>query len=172
MASDSLSGFIVMIISPVSICLALANCIRQKTPYCMMMLDIDHFKNVNDTFGHDMGDVVLQRIADVLREAHRDSDIIARYGGEEFIVFLNNTDAAGAIIAAERIRTCVEQAVIMAGETQVPVTISLGISATQNGDIYAMTKEADIALYHSKANGRNRATLFTEEMRNEAGPEA
>ena len=147
--------------------MALANCIRQKTPYCVIMLDIDHFKHVNDTFGHDMGEVVLQRVADVLNKAHRDSDIIARYGGEEFIAFLNNTDIEGAKIAAERIRSSVEQAVIMAGDTQVPITVSLGITGTQSGDILSMTKEADIALYHSKENGRNRATVFTQEMKGE-----
>ena len=147
--------------------MALANCVRQKSPYCVMMLDIDHFKHVNDTFGHDMGDVVLQRVADVLNKTHRDSDIIARYGGEEFIVFLSNTDAENAKIAAERIRSGVEKAVIMAGETQVPITISLGISATQNGDISAMTKEADIALYYSKENGRNRVTVYTKDMKEE-----
>ena len=114
-----------------------------------------------------MGDIVLQRVADVLKKTHRDSDVIARYGGEEFIAFLTNADAQGAKIAAERIRTAVEKAVIMAGDTQVPITISLGISTTQNGDIFAMTKEADIALYHSKENGRNQATIFTEEMRTE-----
>lgn len=149
--------------------MVLANCIRQHSPYCMMMLDIDHFKKVNDTYGHDMGDVVLKNVANILNQAHRDSDIIARYGGEEFIVFLSNTDVEGAKIAAERIRSSVEKAVIMAGETQVPVTISLGITNSQNGDIYAMTKEADIALYHSKENGRNQATVFTEDMRGEEG---
>ena len=150
--------------------MALANCIRQKIPYSMMMLDIDHFKNVNDTYGHDMGDVVLKNIAAVLRQTGRDSDIIARYGGEEFIIFLNNTDIEGAKIAAERIRAAVEQTVITTenGE-RIPVTISLGVTNTQNGDIYAMAKEADIALYHSKENGRNQATVFTEEMRNETG---
>ena len=147
--------------------MSLANCIRQKAPYCMMMLDIDHFKHVNDTFGHDTGDIVLQKIADVLRQTHRDSDVIARFGGEEFIAFLSNTDVEGAKIAAERIRSAVEKAVIMVDDKQIPVTISLGISATQNGDIYAMTKEADIALYHSKEAGRNRATVFSEEMRQE-----
>ena len=147
--------------------MALANCVRQKSPYCVMMLDIDHFKHVNDTFGHDMGDVVLQKVADVLNKTHRDSDIIARYGGEEFIVFLSNTDVENAKIAAERIRSGVEKAVIMAGETQVPITISLGISATQNGDISAMTKEADIALYYSKENGRNRVTVYTKDMKEE-----
>ena len=149
--------------------MALANCVRQKIPYSMMMLDIDHFKRVNDTFGHDVGDIVLQRVADILNQVHRDSDIIARYGGEEFIVFLSNTDVEGAKIAAERIRSAIEKAVIMAGDTQVPVTISLGITNTQKGDITAMTKEADIALYHSKENGRNQATVFAEEMRGEEG---
>ena len=144
--------------------MALANCIRQKSPYSMMMLDIDHFKKVNDTYGHDVGDIVLKNIAHILDQTHRDSDIVARFGGEEFIVFLSNTDASGAMIAAERIRSAVEKAVITAGEQQIPVTISLGITNTQNGDIYAMTKEADIALYHSKENGRNQATLYTPEM--------
>lgn len=145
--------------------MALANCVRQKIPYSIMMLDIDHFKNVNDTFGHDIGDLVLKRVADVLNKTHRDSDIIARYGGEEFIIFLSNTDISGAKIAAERIRSAVEQAVIMAGDTRVSVTISLGITNTQNGDIASMTKQADIALYHSKENGRNQATVFTEDMK-------
>ena len=149
--------------------MALATCIRQKMPYSIMMLDIDHFKNVNDTFGHDMGDEVLKCVADTLDKTRRDSDIVARYGGEEFIVFLNNADARGAQIAAERIRKAVEDAVIMAGDTRVPVTISLGITNTQSGDIFAMTKEADIALYHSKENGRNQATLFTEDMRKDEG---
>ena len=146
---------------------ALANCIRQEIPYSMMMLDIDHFKHVNDTFGHDIGDVVLQRIAGILNKTHRDSDIVARYGGEEFIVFLSNADKKGAKIAAERIRSEVEKAVITAGDTQVPVTISIGITSTQNKDISAMAKEADIALYHSKENGRNQVTVFTDSMQGE-----
>lgn len=149
--------------------MALANCIRQKQPYGVIMMDIDHFKHVNDTFGHDTGDIVLKQVAEVLNKTHRESDVIARYGGEEFIVFLSNTDVEGAKIAAERIRLAVEQMVIIMGETKIPITISLGISVTQNGDIYAMTKEADIALYHSKENGRNQITVFTEDMRTEEG---
>ena len=114
-------------------------------------------------------DVVLKKIANVLNETHRDSDIIARFGGEEFIVFLSDTDVEGAKVAAERIRSAVEQAVIMTGNTRIPITISLGITSSQSGDIHGMTKEADIALYHSKEGGRNRATVFVESMREEEG---
>ena len=151
--------------------MALANCIRQKIPYCMLMLDIDHFKKVNDTYGHDAGDDVLKHVANVLNKTHREADIVARFGGEEFVVFLNNADVEGAKIAAERIRTAVEKEVIMVGDTQVPITISLGISASQNGDIYAMIKEADIALYHSKETGRNRTSVFSEGMKEKGAAE-
>ena len=137
---------------------------RTGNPFSVIMLDIDHFKNINDTYGHDAGDVVLKHLAEVMQKTMRQSDIIARFGGEEFIIFLMNTPPEEGLVAANKLREAIEKEMFISGTTQIPVTISLGVSSSQKSDITALAKEADLALYHSKEHGRNQATLYTANM--------
>lgn len=136
---------------------------REQTPYCVIMLDIDHFKNINDTYGHDAGDVVLKNLAQIMKQTLRKSDIIARWGGEEFIVFLQSTTPQQAVAPANKLRQAVENSPIVVGNQTIHFTISLGISLNQTPDITALQKEADLALYTSKESGRNQATLYAQE---------
>ena len=133
---------------------------RYGTPLSLILLDVDHFKRYNDTFGHPAGDELLKQIARILKRAARASDIVARYGGEEFILILPNTDVTGARTIAERLR--LQIAAISRGERAV--TASFGISALnpKTGGRALLVAEADKALYTSKQNGRNRITLFAE----------
>ena len=128
---------------------------RTHQQLLMMMLDIDHFKQVNDTHGHDVGDQALTAIADVLRNGIRDMDILARWGGEEFLVLLPETDMAGAMPIAERIRQQVSQ--IKLPKIPEGLTISIGMCEAAPGmELKTVTSLADQALYQAKANGRNR----------------
>ncbi len=141
---------------------ALARAKRFDEPLSVIIVDIDHFKSVNDTFGHAMGDKVLSAAADVFRRCAREVDIVGRYGGEEFALALPKTDAKGCLIVAERIRTAVQQMTIgneKGGE--VRITISLGtVSVTPGRDaspsFETLLQRADKALYAAKADGRNR----------------
>ncbi len=137
---------------------------REKTPYCVIMLDIDHFKSINDTYGHDAGDIVLKHLSDIITQTLRKSDIIARWGGEEFIVFLQNTTPEKAVVPAEKLRAAVEATSVTVGDQTIRFTISLGISISQITDVNLLQKEADLALYHSKENGRNQVTLYSSEF--------
>ena len=137
---------------------------REHTPYCAIMLDIDHFKNINDTYGHDAGDLVLKHLSDVMRQTLRKSDIIARWGGEEFIIFLQNTTPEKGIHPANKLREAVQATSVTVGDKVIQFTISLGVSASQTPDVAALQKEADLALYHSKENGRNQVTLYDESV--------
>lgn len=125
----------------------------------MMMLDIDHFKRVNDTHGHDVGDQALVAIADVLRNGIRDMDILARWGGEEFLVLLPETNLTGAMLIAERIRQQVSQ--IKLPKIPEGLTISIGLCEAVPGmELKTVTNLADRALYQAKANGRNRTVCY------------
>ncbi len=136
---------------------------RYSTPLSVIMLDLDHFKAVNDTFGHPVGDQVLKVVAAEVSESVRDSDIVFRYGGEEFMVVLSNTGLAGASQLAERIRQAVERADVSAGKYELKTTISLGV-ASLNGeeDARHLIEKADDALYQSKSCGRNRVTVLKD----------
>jgi diguanylate cyclase (GGDEF)-like protein len=130
---------------------------RHARPLAAIMLDIDHFKVVNDTFGHATGDAVLREVADRLRSMTRESDIIGRYGGEEFALVVADADAPRF---AERLRAAVAAAPVPTEAASVPVTISVGVSYRRAGeDLDALFVRADGALYQSKADGRNRVTL-------------
>ncbi|MBO7257918.1 MAG: diguanylate cyclase [Alphaproteobacteria bacterium] len=144
---------------------------RHKTSYCILMLDIDHFKKVNDTYGHDAGDEVLKYISLVLKTSLRESDILARYGGEEFILFLPHTSPTEGWHVAERLRTSVEQSSIFSNEKALKVTISLGLSNSLEANLQQAIKEADTALYESKTTGRNKTTLYTPNMKDYHKPE-
>lgn len=145
----------------------LALAAREKRHVSVVMADIDHFKKVNDTYGHTVGDTVLQLFASTLRGTARVSDIVARYGGEEFILFLPSTDAAGALILVEKLRKSIENmAVPLPDGGELHITASFGIASESSGDgatevhlLDALQRRADEALYVSKTNGRNRATV-------------
>ena len=129
---------------------------RTQAPLSMILIDIDDFKLLNDTHGHAAGDDVLMALAAIMNDSARESDLIARYGGEEFVILLPNTDLAGAVHLAEKIRISVEETRLIIGESMKPinVTISLGVAA-YNGNRRDFFAEADRALYQAKASGKN-----------------
>jgi diguanylate cyclase (GGDEF)-like protein len=137
---------------------------RERRPVALIMLDIDHFKRLNDTHGHPFGDLVLRRISDAIALGLRQSEKAFRYGGEEFAVVLRGCGRAGAEVAAERLRAHIEGLEIAQGSTIVPVTASLGVAsvdATATGTISAnadLIAAADRALYEAKRAGRNRVS--------------
>ncbi len=130
---------------------------RNSRDLSLIFFDIDHFKQVNDTHGHECGDLVLASAANCIKEALRGSDIVFRYGGEEFIILLSDTDIAGAKIISERIRSKIEGHTVAYGMKTLKVTASLGISTLRENDTpESLTKRADEAMYLAKAKGRNQ----------------
>jgi diguanylate cyclase (GGDEF)-like protein len=129
---------------------------RTQSPLSLILLDIDDFKMLNDTYGHAAGDEVLVSLAAIMNDSARESDLIARYGGEEFVILMPNTDLAGAVHLAEKIRMAVETTRLIIGDTMKPVdvTISLGV-ALFNGHRREFFADADKALYRAKAAGKN-----------------
>ena len=127
----------------------------------LIMMDIDHFKKVNDKYGHTVGDDVIRQVSRAIKEQVRDLDIAGRYGGEEFGLILTGTDVEGASIFAERLRTTIEKMVVISEGQQVRFTISMGISQLHNkiADHRQWIEKADAALYQSKEGGRNRFTV-------------
>jgi len=134
---------------------------RYGTMSSLVMFDIDHFKRINDTYGHPAGDKVLEQIAELIREHVRDSDVAGRYGGEEFAVVLSDTDKAGARMFAERLRKAVEEMDVIYGDKVIRLTISLGVADLSKPSITHadLISWADQALYTSKKSGRNRVTV-------------
>ncbi|MGC4018792.1 MAG: GGDEF domain-containing protein [Muricomes sp.] len=137
---------------------------KAKTPgHALLMFDLDHFKQVNDTYGHPCGDAVLQAVADVIRQHFRKGDIVGRYGGEEFAVLLANISDTQAVAAAEKVREAIEGMEIHCGDQSVRVTISIGVAHHPNGDsqtLESLLAQADEALYLSKSRGRNQTSLY------------
>jgi diguanylate cyclase (GGDEF)-like protein len=129
----------------------------------LIMMDIDHFKKINDTYGHQQGDIVLQSVANVLNDSIRRPDIAARYGGEEFALILPETDLKGALVLAERIRQFIEELEIKIDDQVLKVTISLGITSYDPAKGRKKKEEiieaADSALYNSKNTGRNKLSI-------------
>jgi len=124
----------------------------------LLMLDIDHFKEVNDTWGHNGGDIVLRRVAHLIRDALREGDILGRIGGEEFAAVLAGADKEHALEVAQRIRSAVENsAVILPDEQTVQVTLSMGLAPATKQDVSLddLLYKADKALYQAKNSGRN-----------------
>lgn len=134
----------------------------RKSQMVFLMLDVDHFKKVNDQYGHLTGDEVLKEVGNLLRENVREIDIAGRYGGEEFSVVLPDTDTQGAMLVAERIRQAAEKRVIKAYDATVRITVSIGMSAFPNdGKLpVELIDKADWALYRAKSQGRNRTIAF------------
>ncbi len=130
---------------------------RTKDPSTLMILDIDFFKKVNDTYGHIVGDEILKHLVKNIKEVLRDSDIFARFGGEEFIILLPQTDIDGALEVAEKIRSSIETNIYTDEEVTVPITISIGINESNNErELSQLIKGADEALYVAKDTGRNK----------------
>jgi len=130
-----------------------------RLPLSLAMIDIDFFKKVNDTYGHQAGDTVLCKLAEILSDEKRPRDILGRYGGEEFILMLVNTAAADAVNVCERIRNRVKSSVFTYKDTAVNITISAGLSSNahlKNPALEEMIKAADKFLYKAKKNGRNQ----------------
>jgi diguanylate cyclase len=130
---------------------------RTTSTFGIILTDIDYFKKVNDAYGHDCGDFVLQNVASRLRSALRDHDVVSRWGGEEFLALLPDTTLDGAHDAAERMRQVVEREPICFCGSDVAVTLTLGVAICDGEDsIDAAVTRADVALYDGKRNGRNR----------------
>jgi diguanylate cyclase (GGDEF)-like protein len=130
---------------------------RNKTNLSMLFLDLDNFKEINDTHGHDVGDKVLKHIAKILNTTIRETDFISRWGGEEFVVLLLDSDIEGAIFSAEKIRQTIEKDMSLFGLVDHKVTASFGVTEVQSDDdIDAIFKRADRALYKAKAAGKNQ----------------
>jgi len=134
---------------------------RSGMPLSVMVIDIDHFKRINDTFGHAAGDIVLREAADTLRTSARRGDSVCRIGGEEFLVICPNTDIKAALQSAERLRTTLEAKRMAIGKIEQTVTASIGVSARHAStvDIDALVSAADQALYTAKQAGRNRSCI-------------
>ncbi len=134
-----------------------------KSNIAFMMLDIDYFKKVNDTYGHPAGDMILKQIAEILINHTRFSDIVGRYGGEEFGIFLPETNEQEACLISEKIRQTVESNYFDIGSEKIKITLSIGICSSEYVETVKykeVIKKADEALYQAKMNGRNRVELF------------
>ncbi|NNF11835.1 MAG: GGDEF domain-containing protein [Gemmatimonadetes bacterium] len=139
----------------------LERCLKYELPLSVLMMDLDRFKSVNDTHGHLMGSHVLAEVGEIIRRCIRSADVSARYGGEEFVTYLAETDQPGARLAAERIRTSIEEHTFVLDDVSIGVHISIGVStAPQHGaSIMELVGAADAALYRAKETGRNRVCL-------------
>jgi diguanylate cyclase (GGDEF)-like protein len=126
-------------------------------PSSLLIMDIDKFKNVNDTYGHALGDEVLRRVAEVGTKSIRSCDLFARLGGEEFVCILSQIDEWGAVMAAERLRVAIEQLSVLSETERIPVTVSIGVSTVTSEDrsVDDVLRRADRALYRAKGAGRN-----------------
>lgn len=148
--------------------LAFAQHNRYEYPFCLLMMDIDHFKHINDEYGHAFGDEVLITVAGTLQKLVRNTDILVRFGGEEFVIIFVNTGCDNGKTFAERIRDNIKNLTWRVGGKQVQITISIGLYcmvpesklARQYADIDQIIHCADTALYKAKANGRDRVEVF------------
>lgn len=140
----------------------LSRAYRYSNPLSILLIDLDHFKKVNDTFGHPRGDTVLCESAGILVKIMRRADLVARYGGEEFVVVMPSTDQGGARKAAERLRQIFEKHTFEGLEEKVPLTISIGLATADAGMKMGAEKLVDLAdqaLYTAKLGGRNRVEI-------------
>jgi diguanylate cyclase (GGDEF)-like protein len=143
---------------------------RFGKPLSLLVCDIDHFKNVNDTYGHDVGDVVIKGLGDVLRRIKRDTDAVGRFGGEEFVILCEQTDEEGALNLGERVRRELEATTFQSELGPLQVTCSVGVAPFPiAGQEWAtLFKATDEALYVSKREGRNRVTVWRPNLRTSA----
>lgn len=144
-----------------------ARCERQGNPFGIIMADLDHFKNINDTYGHVAGDAVLKEAARRIAANVRGYDLAGRYGGEEFIVVAPLSDDTGIIALAERIRNVIQSQLIRVGEYSIAISVSIGAAVSTSGhplEPDALLRAADAALYRAKDRGRNRVELGSDQL--------
>lgn len=133
---------------------------RRHADCAMLVLDIDHFKTINDRYGHIIGDCALKGIANSVNTCKRDGDLLFRYGGEEFVVLMRDTDRDGAVLLAERIRRCIAENACTCSGAELAMTVSIGVSMLANTDTpESLFARADQALYRAKHNGRNQVCV-------------
>jgi len=135
---------------------------RYKRNMATLMIDIDHFKKINDTYGHAAGDDAIKHVADIISQSIRTTDKAARFGGEEFVVLLREIDQETAVLLADRIRTSIESAVVRHGDSVIPLTVSVGLALfdEEDRDVQDVIERADQGLYVAKKTGRNRTFLM------------
>ena len=137
--------------------------IRHRRPLSILMVDLDQFKSVNDNYGHDKGDLVLRKTAQILKSACREEDIVARYGGEEFIVLLPETDLEGSRAVAHRVHEGMRKLYVLPDRS---ITLSIGVASFPSAaaqDIFELIRFADQALYQAKNTGRNKTVYYVSE---------
>lgn len=141
--------------------------LRRKSNLGILMCDVDFFKQVNDTHGHDVGDQVIKGLAEILKKTIRTSDLAIRFGGEEFLLLLPDTDTEGCMILAERIRLAMKENVFKTPQGSLKKTLSVGISLfpKHGNGFWECVKYSDLALYHAKEHGRDQSVMYGEEMR-------
>jgi len=142
----------------------LLHCTNNRRSCAIILLDVDLFKTVNDTYGHQVGDQVLKHIVDVCRSSIRRVDIMGRYGGEEFVILLPESPLEGALLVAERVRLAVAQSAFAVAQENILVTVSLGVAISNPDEFMTLDQlleQADQALYLSKNGGRNRVSVYS-----------
>lgn len=160
--TDSLSGLWNRRALDEQISLQLSLAQRYGTPLCVVMVDIDLFKQLNDDHGHAMGDAALQHVARLLIDGLRECDFVARYGGEEFVLLLPQTDLAGALMATERLRKTIAESPLQTPEREIPMEVSMGIAQARGDDQPSdILARADTALLQAKQAGRNQIQVET-----------
>jgi diguanylate cyclase (GGDEF)-like protein len=160
---DQLTGLLTKESLYLALEVELKRCLRYTVPLAVLMMDLDHFKQVNDTRGHLMGSHVLTCVGGVIARSIRGADVAARYGGEEFVAYLPEADGAGAMHVAERIRRNLEASRFTLDDQSVGITISIGVALfpAHGRDLLTLVRRADRALYRAKDEGRNRVVLET-----------
>lgn len=145
----------------------MSRCTRKSTNLALFMIDVDHFKQFNDKFGHEAGDIVLQALAKVLRDFGRKEDIPCRYGGEEFIIILPEIELATALKRARSLHESVSQIYLRYGGnalTQITISIGLAMYPLHAENMRDLITAADMALYQAKNSGRNKTTIYNEDV--------
>ncbi len=141
---------------------------RYELPMSLLLIDLDHFKKVNDTYGHQVGDFALKKLVQTITEVLRDPDSLGRFGGEEFLILLPETDLVKGNIAAERVREIVEKTPIKAGSNEFNITLSIGLATLNHemDDFQELFRRADLGLYKAKQTGRNRVVAVHDKNLN------
>jgi len=179
LAHDELTGLLTSKSFFSELRLEAARAETESRPFCVLMMDLDHFRQVNESYGHLVGSNTLERIGGVIKKALRAGDVASRVGGEEFAAFLLDADYAQGLVAAERVRSAVEQHEFPAGHPDSPeetkthrITISIGIAAFPDDatDPIQLVELADSALYRAKRNGRNRICAYRPSLAATEGP--
>ena len=160
-ATDSLTGLPNARAVQDTLRLLVAQASRMLWPLGAVLLDLDHFKDINDTFGHGIGDEVLAAVGVALQSTVRESDFVGRYGGEEFIMLLPDADRETTLKVAERVRTAIADINVIGGDSAVTASFGVAVFPEDAPDVARLVRNADRALYLAKANGRNRVEVFT-----------